>query len=82
MGGADDYGAGQNRALMSMSALAKKVYQVLRTEPQDDTGLHVQQIAAKMNVPATDVARAGEELLGAGVIFSTSDEQTWAILEY
>ncbi|KAJ5371441.1 uncharacterized protein N7496_007533 [Penicillium cataractarum] len=82
MGGADDYGAGQNRALMSMSPLAKKVYQVLRTEPQDDTGLHVQQIAAKMNVPATDVARAGEELLGAGVIFSTSDEQTWAILEY
>jgi replication factor A2 len=82
MGGADDYGAGQNRALMSMSPLAKKIYNLLKTEPQDDTGLHMQQIASKLNLPATDVARAGDELLGAGVIFSTMDEQTWAILEY
>ncbi|KAJ5674399.1 uncharacterized protein N7477_004333 [Penicillium maclennaniae] len=82
MGGADDYGAGQNRALASMSPLAKKIYNLLKTEPQDDTGLHMQQIASKLNLPATDVARAGEELLGAGVIFSTMDEQTWAILEY
>ncbi|KAJ5159447.1 uncharacterized protein N7482_006451 [Penicillium canariense] len=82
MGGAEDYGAGQNRAVLSMSPLAKKIYQLLKTEPQDDTGLHMQQIASKLNTPATDVARAGEELLGAGVIFSTMDEQTWAILEY
>lgn len=82
MGGADDYGAGQNRALMSMSPLAKKIYNLLKTDPQDETGLHMQQIASKLNLPATDVARAGEELLGAGVIFSTMDEQTWAILEY
>lgn len=82
MGGADDYGAGQNRALASMSPLAKKVYNLLKTEPQDDTGLHMQQIASKLTLPVTDVARAGEELLGAGVIFSTMDEQTWAILEY
>lgn len=82
MGGADDYNTGQNRALMSMSPLAKRVYNMLKTEPQDDTGLHLQQIATKLNLPTTDVARAGEELLGAGVIFSTMDEQTWAILEY
>lgn len=81
MGGADEYG-GQNKALGNMTPLAKKVYNVLKTEPQDDTGLHLQQIATKLSVPATDVARAGEELLGAGVIFSTMDEQTWAILEY
>ncbi|KAJ5584841.1 uncharacterized protein N7459_004641 [Penicillium hispanicum] len=82
MGGADDYGAGDNKALMSTSPLARKVYNLLKTEPQDDTGLHLQQIASKLNIPATDVARAGEELIAAGVIFSTMDEQTWAILEY
>jgi len=82
MGGADNYGPGQNQALMSMSPLAKKIYNLLKTEPHDETGLHMQQIASKLNLPATDVARAGEELLGAGVIFSTMDEQTWAILEY
>ncbi|EKV15703.1 putative replication factor-a protein [Penicillium digitatum] len=82
MGGADNYGGGQNKALASMSLVAKKVYNLLKTEPQDDTGLHMQVIASKLNMPATEVARAGEELLGAGVIFSTMDEQTWAILEY
>lgn len=82
MGGADDYSGGQNRALLSMSPLAKRIYSLLKTEPQDDTGLNLQVIASKLNLPATDVARAGEELLGAGVIFSTMDEQTWAILEY
>ncbi|KGO76210.1 Winged helix-turn-helix transcription repressor DNA-binding [Penicillium italicum] len=82
MGGADNYGGGQNKALASMSLVAKKIYNLLKTEPQDDTGLHMQVIASKLNMPATEVARAGEELLGAGVIFSTMDEQTWAILEY
>ncbi|CRL22529.1 Replication protein A, subunit RPA32 [Penicillium camemberti] len=82
MGGADDYSGGQNKALASMSLVAKKIYNLLKTEPQDDTGLHMQVIASKLNMPATEVARAGEELLGAGVIFSTMDEQTWAILEY
>ncbi|KAJ5178628.1 uncharacterized protein N7500_001327 [Penicillium coprophilum] len=82
MGGADDYSAGQSKALASMSLVAKKIYSLLKTEPQDDTGLHMQVIASKLNIPATEVARAGEELLSAGVIFSTMDEQTWAILEY
>lgn len=81
MGGADDYSGG-NRALLSMSPLAKRVYGMLKTEPQDESGLNLHVLASKLNLPATDVARAGEELLGAGVIFSTSDEQTWAILEF
>ena len=80
--GEDNYGAGQNKALLASTPLARRVYELLRTEPQDDTGLHLQQIASKLNLPVTDVARAGEELLGAGMIFSTMDEQTWAILEY
>lgn len=82
MGGAEDYGTGQNKALATMSPVAKKIYNLLKTEPQDDTGLHLQVIASKLNMPATEVSRAGDELLGAGVIFSTMDEQTWAILEY
>ncbi|KAJ5295847.1 hypothetical protein PENANT_c001G05696 [Penicillium antarcticum] len=82
MGGADDYGAGQNKALASMGPVAKKIYSLLRNEPQDDTGVHMQVIAAKLNIPAMEVAKAGEELLSTGVIFSTTDEQTWAVLEY
>ncbi|KAJ5783230.1 hypothetical protein N7457_005004 [Penicillium paradoxum] len=81
MGGADD-GAGQNKVLATMSALAKKIYTLLKNEPQGTEGIHMQVISSRLNVPASDVARAGEELLNAGVIFSTTDEQTWAYLEY
>ncbi|KAJ5097919.1 Nucleic acid-binding OB-fold [Penicillium argentinense] len=82
MGGAEDYGGGQNKALLSVSPLAKKIYHLLKTEPQDDAGMELQHIASKLNLPTMDVARAGEELLNAGIIFSTMNEHTWAILEY
>ncbi|KAJ5638638.1 hypothetical protein N7528_001028 [Penicillium herquei] len=79
-----DYGGppAHNKALQKMSPFARDIYNLLRTEPQDDTGLHLQVVANKLGLPPTDVARAGEELLNAGVIFSTLDEQTWAILDY
>ncbi|KAE8147270.1 replication protein A, subunit RPA32 [Aspergillus avenaceus] len=79
MGGVDDYSA---RGLPAMSPVAKRVYHLLKTEPQSNEGLHAQLIAAKLSLPMPDVARAGDELLTSGVIFSTVDEQTWAILEY
>ncbi|GLA65917.1 replication factor A protein 2 [Aspergillus tubingensis] len=86
MGGTgDEYGAGAGgvgKNLPPMSPVAKRVYQLLRTEPQSNEGLHAQLIAAKLSLPMPDVARAGDELLTAGVIFSTVDEQTWAILEF
>lgn len=84
MGGTgDEYGAGSvGKNLPPMSPVAKRVYQLLRTEPQSNEGLHAQLIAAKLSLPMPDVARAGDELLTAGVIFSTVDEQTWAILEF
>ncbi|KAJ5894836.1 hypothetical protein N7495_006527 [Penicillium taxi] len=78
----DDANAGSNAVLNKLTPVAQRVYQMLKTEPQDDTGLHLHQLASKLHLPVTDVARAGQELLDAGLIFSTMDEQTWAILEY
>ncbi|KAL5338304.1 hypothetical protein BJX70DRAFT_398825 [Aspergillus crustosus] len=80
MGGLDEAGGGGN--LPAMSAVARRVYNLLKTEPQSNEGLHAQVIAAKLSLPMPDVARAGDELLTSGVIFSTVDESTWAILEY
>ncbi|KAJ0418490.1 hypothetical protein BJY00DRAFT_302715 [Aspergillus carlsbadensis] len=79
----DSGGAGGGGGhLPAMTPLAKRVYNLLRTEPQTNEGMQVQQIAAKLGVNIGDVARAGDELLTASVIFSTVDENTWAILEY
>lgn len=82
MGGADDYSGGPNKALMSVSPLGRKIYNLLKSESQDDAGLEMQHIASRLSLPTMDVARAGEELLNAGVIFTTMNEHTWAILEY
>ncbi|KAL2827549.1 hypothetical protein BDW59DRAFT_160193 [Aspergillus cavernicola] len=83
-GGLDEAGGGGGVGgnLPTMSSVARRVYTLLKTEPQSNEGLHAQLIAAKLSLPMPDVARAGDELLTAGVIFSTVDEQTWAILEY
>ncbi|KAN0083755.1 hypothetical protein V8E54_002843 [Elaphomyces granulatus] len=83
MGVTDDYGAAaQGRPLPPMSPGARKVYNLLKNEPQSNEGLHVQYIAAKLGVPVTEVVKAGDELVTGGLIFSTVDESTWAILEY
>jgi replication factor A2 len=78
-GGIQDMGA--NASLPAMSASAKKVYNVLKMTPQSNEGLHQQAIAAQLNMDMGEVARAGDELLSAGVIYTTVDDVTWAILE-
>lgn len=70
------------RALPPLSSVARRIYNLLKSEPQSNEGLHAQHIAAKLGLPVTDVMKGGDELLNAGVIFSTFDEMTWAILEY
>ncbi|KAJ5388808.1 hypothetical protein N7509_011349 [Penicillium cosmopolitanum] len=48
MGGADDYGgAGPNKALMGVSPLARKIYNLLKSETQDDAGMEMQHIASQ-----------------------------------
>jgi replication factor A2 len=79
--GGDGAGAG-GRPLLRMSQTARKIYSLLKSEPQSNEGLHMQLIASKLSMPVPEVAKGGDELVTAGVIFSTVDEYTWAILEY
>lgn len=79
-------GAGQQQTLggydmSSYNAVAKQVFKYLREAPQSNEGLHQQEIAAKLGIETADVARAGDELLGGGLIYTTVDDQTWAVLE-
>jgi replication factor A2 len=64
------------------SAMARKVYNHLQNAPQNNEGLHVHQIAAQLGIPANEVFKAGDELLGDGLIYTTVDDETWAVLEY
>ncbi|KAK5108997.1 hypothetical protein LTR62_007631 [Meristemomyces frigidus] len=63
------------------SAGARKVYHTIANTPQSHEGLHVQQIATSTQMEIGEVMRAAEELVGLGALFTTVDEQTWAILD-
>jgi replication factor A2 len=84
-------GAGQQQApaaggyagydLGSYTPVARRVFQYLREAPQSNEGLHQHEIASKLGLDSADVARAGDDLLAGGLIYTTVDDQTWAILE-
>ena len=58
------------------------MYNLLQTAPQNNEGLHVHQIASELGIQPNDVFKAGDELLGDGLIYTTVDDETWAVLEY
>lgn len=64
-----------------LSGAARRIYQCLHTSPQSNEGLHVQEIAVTTTLNPSDVQNAGEELLSNGLIYTTVDDFTWAILE-
>ena len=91
-GGADGnavgYGGGGGDTAMNggqmpnVSVAAKRVYQTLKDSPQNNEGLHVQNIAAMVGMNVPDVRKAGDELLSHSMIFTTVDDDTWAVLEF
>ena len=79
--GADNMGM-NGRVMPNVSVNARKVYSVLKNSPQSNEGLHVQNVAASLGLGIQEVMKAGDELLGHSLIFTTVDDNTWAILEF
>lgn len=77
--GGTSYG-GSDGALQGMTPVAKRVFNLLKMEPQTNEGLHAQLIAAKLSLPPTDVVRAAHELLNTGLIYSTIDDDTYTVM--
>jgi replication factor A2 len=59
---------------------ARKVYVTLRDTPSGNEGLHIHDIANRTGFEIADVLKAGDELLGGGLIYQTVDDETWQIL--
>lgn len=73
---------GTSKVLSSnMSATAKRVYEFLKNSPQNNEGLHVHMIAQALGLPSNEVFKAGDEMLSEGAIYTTVDDETWAVLE-
>ena len=75
-------GGGNAGSMPNVSVAAKRVYQTLKDSPQTNEGLHVQNVAAMVGMNVADVRKAGDELLSHSMIFTTMDDDTWAVLEY
>jgi replication factor A2 len=80
-GGGAVGGAGK-KLPAKISAVGRKVFNLLQSAPQNNEGLHVQQISTQLSVSMNDVFKAGDELLADGLIYTTVDDETWAVLEY
>ncbi|KAF2447670.1 replication protein A, subunit RPA32, partial [Karstenula rhodostoma CBS 690.94] len=68
-------------SLVGVSNLAQQVYKFLQTSPDNNEGINYQEIASQLGLDTVDVGRAGDELLEAGVIYTTVNDTTWALLE-
>jgi hypothetical protein len=73
---------GGKEGLVRILDTAKIVYELLLPEPQNGYGLHVKDIAQKSGILLNDVFKAGDLLLSEGLICTTLDDATWAVLEY
>ncbi|PSK59252.1 hypothetical protein B9Z65_3576 [Elsinoe australis] len=73
MGGGDKMG--------SASSAARKVFQCIEKTPQTNEGLHMQDIAMRTGMEVADVLKAGDELQSMGLIYTTVDDHTWALLD-
>ena len=75
-------GAGAtNKSLPKLLPVSKRVFSFLQSAPQNNEGLNIHHISSQLGLPISDVFKAGDELLGIGLIYTTVDDETWAVLE-
>ncbi|GKT47467.1 replication factor A protein 3 [Colletotrichum spaethianum] len=85
-GGGAGTGAGGNSAqagkLRGCSPAAQKMFNFINNAPGGNEGVHLNQISSGAGISMRDVLAAADELLGQGLIYTTIDDETWAILDY
>lgn len=72
---------GGKKLPIGLSPMARKVYELLENTPQNSEGLHVHEIARQLNAASSEVFKSGDELIQHSLIFTTIDDETWAVLE-
>jgi replication factor A2 len=75
-------GGGMDDKVRHCSAKARKFYQWLARAEGGNEGIHLNVIAHNTGMTYSDAAAAAEELIGPGVIYTTVDDETYAILDY
>jgi hypothetical protein len=61
---------------------ARKMFNFISNSPGGNEGVHMNVISSGTGMSVRDVLGAADELLGQGLVYTTIDDETWAILEY
>ncbi|KAI1174628.1 replication protein A, subunit RPA32 [Nemania sp. FL0916] len=72
---------GNDARYRGYSAKARKMYDFLQRSGNPTEGMHMQNIARDAGMSIQDVMQAAEELLNHGTIYTTMDDETFAILD-
>lgn len=86
--GGAGYNAGGAGNAMTSSKLtgcsdgAKKMYNYINNSAGGNEGVHLNVITNQTGMSVREALSASDELLGQGLIYTTVDDETWAILEY
>lgn len=72
-------GGGPN--LSGLSQTARKIVEWLQSAPENNEGYNAAHIAAAIRVPLADVTREGMSLLDQSILYPTTDDSTWALLQ-
>lgn len=86
-GGYSNNAGGGNAAqipskLSGCTPLGKRVYTFMNDTPGGNEGIHLNVISSSTGMSVQDVLKAADELLGQGLVYTTVDDETWAILEF
>ncbi|KAB5523972.1 hypothetical protein GE09DRAFT_485500 [Coniochaeta sp. 2T2.1] len=83
-GGGGDGGGDETpqQKLARAGPLAKKMFQYLNNTPGGNEGLHLNMISSGAGMSMRDAIAAGDELNQLGLVYTTVDDETYAILEY
>lgn len=78
-------GGGGNGAMSKIpahaSATARRVYQCITETPQTNEGLHAQDIAGRLGLELNQVVQGAQEMESLGLLYTTLDDHTWAVLD-
>ncbi|ROT41823.1 replication protein A, subunit RPA32 [Sodiomyces alkalinus F11] len=75
-------GGGQPSKLNGCGPLAQRMYNFLLNAPGGNEGVHLNVVASSASMSVRDVLSAADELLSQGLVYTTIDDETWAILDY
>lgn len=71
-----------NNKLSGCSPGSKKMFNFMSSTSGGNEGFHLNVLTSSTGMSVRDILTAADELLSQGLIYTTVDDETWAILEY